>query len=251
MNRSGAKAVELVDMKSRVKRLLGIVALAAAAVVAQDSRPAWKERLDRERRDVEERHRIAAEFLASEEDRLASALAALKARRAEADTRIAALKVELERQAELRSAWARRRDTARAATDALAARAVAAADELRRRSSAAAESTAAVLLSELARVGDATSPAARRLSDVAALAERLLLDLRTVTVTPKARDGRPGTTLRLGGLGEWWIPETGDAIAVDGRRLDAEATTALRDLARRAARLETPAVLRLPRGLLP
>ena len=231
--------------------LLLVVVTLVAGLGAQDSRPAWRDRADRERRDIEERHRIASEILASEEDRLAAVLAALEARKAEAEIRMNALRSELARQASVRAGLDARRSAAKAAAADVDAHALRAADALRRHVAFASGAMADTISKELGRIGDTASPVARRLAEVAGLTERYLLDLRTISVGPAARNGKPGSILRLGGLGTWWIPETGAAVAADDKVLDLPATSALRDLARRAARLDGPGVVRLPRGVLP
>lgn len=222
-----------------------------AGLGAQDSRPAWRDRIDRERRDLDERHRITTEILTSEEDRLAAVLAGLQARKAEAEIRMKALQAELARQASVRAGLETRRSAAKAAAADLDARALRAADALRRHVAFASGAMADAIAKELGRIGDTASPVARRLADVAGMTERYLLDLRTISVSPAARDGKPGSTLRLGALGTWWIPEAGAAVAADDKVLDLPATSALRDLARRAARLDGPGVVRIPRGVLP
>lgn len=226
--------------------LLVLYCILSGGLSAQDSRPAILERLLMERRDVDERHRIAAEALAAEEDRLAATLAGMKTRKAEADLRLASLQRETQRQAEIRKATESRHAANSTALADLRARLKTAVVALRSRLPLASAAVAESISHELGRVGDMAVPLSRRIAALSSLTERLLLDARSVSAVQHARAGKSGLQLRLGSLGTWWIPESGIALRSDGKAMSAQTSDALRRVARQAARMEPPAVLPVP-----
>lgn len=226
--------------------VLTLVSLVAGNLSAQDSRPAILERLFLERRDVEERHRIAAETLAAEEDRLTVSLAAMKARKSEGELRFTALQKESARQVTVVVQTEARRAAANAAREDLSRRLDAMAQLLRARLSSASPTVAESIGREQARLGDTALPLPRRMATLSALIDRLLLDARTISARHEARDGKAGLSLRLGSLGAWWIPESGVAVRADGKSMSAISSDALRRVARQAARMESPAVILVP-----